>query len=366
MKKKVFLYAYDKVNLGDDLFIRTIVNRYPAVTFFLWSNKENKKIFEDCKNLVVVDRDSKFNQFLNKVRASLSVRYQERLKKKCVAVVYIGGSIFMEYPSWKNIMEWWNYQSSHYPFYVVGANFGPYQSKEYKDAMGKMFINLKDVCFRDKYSYNLFQKFDTVRYAPDILFSYPMPIVEKKKKQIYISVINCIEKENGKYKCYALEYENMINTITNHFLNNGYYIKLVSFCKEEGDEEAVRRIKNMFCNHDRYEYIQELNYNGYNYEKVLYELACSEYVIATRFHAIILSLVAKQKVFPIIYSDKSVNMLKDIRFSGEYLILSKIGNFDLENIYYNLENRVQIDISDIITKSQNHFTEVDKLLKKLI
>lgn len=362
MKKKVFLYAYDKVNLGDDLFIRTIVNRYPAATFFLWSNKENKKIFEDCKNLVVIDRDSKFNQFLNKVRASLSVRYQERLKKKCDAVVYIGGSIFMEYPSWKNIIEWWNYQSSHYPFYVVGANFGPYQSKEYKDAMGEMFINLEDVCFRDKYSYNLFQKIDTVRYAPDILFSYPMPIVEKKKKQIYISVINCIDKEDGKYKCYALEYENMISTIINHFLNNGYYIKLVSFCKEEGDEEAVRRIKNMFCNHDRYKYIQELNYNGQNYKELLYELASSEYVVATRFHAIILSLLAKQKVFPILYSNKSKNMLKDIGFLGNSIQLANLDGFEINKVFANMQEESQVDIKKLIGDSSQHFCILDQIL----
>ena len=44
--KKIFLYAYDHVNLGDDLFIETIVNRYPDTEFYFWTDNENKKVFQ--------------------------------------------------------------------------------------------------------------------------------------------------------------------------------------------------------------------------------------------------------------------------------------------------------------------------------
>ena len=44
--KKVFLYAYDKQNLGDDLFIHTICKRYPKVKFYLWSDELNKENFK--------------------------------------------------------------------------------------------------------------------------------------------------------------------------------------------------------------------------------------------------------------------------------------------------------------------------------
>lgn len=48
--KKVFLYAYDKINLGDDLFIENLVNRYPHVKFIMISNKENKNNFKNLLN----------------------------------------------------------------------------------------------------------------------------------------------------------------------------------------------------------------------------------------------------------------------------------------------------------------------------
>lgn len=361
--KKVFLYAYDKVNFGDDLFIRTIVNRYPNIQFFLWSDKLNQSVFKDYKNLKVIDKESKFNYFLKKIRPSLSARYQEEIKKKCDAIIYIGGSIFMEYPSWKNIANWWKYQNNHYKFYVLGANFGPYKTEEYKDTMNNIFKDLEDICFRDKYSYKLFDTVKTVRYAPDILFSYPMLKVKNKKKQIFISVINCDCKEDGKFKQYTEKYEKIIVTIINNFLKDGYKIKLVSFCKMEGDEKTAYSIKKAFINHAQYKDIDILNYCGENYKDIIKELARSEYVIATRFHAIILSLVAGQKVFPIIYSNKSKNMLSDIGFSGEYLDLSELDRFKMEQIYYNLKEEIKIDISEIIKDSEQHFQKIDKILK---
>ncbi len=53
----------------------------------------------------------------------------------------------MEYPTWKNIVSWWEYQSSQYPFFVLGANFGPYHTEEYRSAMDKVYTKLKDICF---------------------------------------------------------------------------------------------------------------------------------------------------------------------------------------------------------------------------
>ena len=48
---------------------------------------------------------------------------------------------------------------------------------------------MQDVCFRDRYSRNLFADVPTVRRAPDILFSYPMPRVAAVEKQIQIVLV---------------------------------------------------------------------------------------------------------------------------------------------------------------------------------
>lgn len=355
--KKAFLYAYDKVNLGDDLFVRMIANRYPHVQFYLWSNKINKMVFKENKNIKVINKDSLYLKVLQKIRPSFIARYQEAKKKKCDAVIYIGGSIFIEYPTWKNIVNWWRYQSEHYPFYVIGANFGPYETDEYRREMRKIFDNMKDVCFRDKYSFQLFKECNQVRCAPDILFSYPIPRINKKENQVFISVINFDKKEEGKYTEYTVKYEDVIVKIVKEFLALAYSVKLVSFCKEEGDEETADRIKEkldgIYCG----DQIEIIRYNGVNGEEILYQMAVSGYVVATRFHAIVLGFVARVPVFPIVYSNKSKNLLCDMEFSGKYCELDHLDEFRFEDILYN-EKEI-VDLGETIVNSKGHFRFLD-------
>ena len=40
--KKIFLYAYTEKNLGDDLFIKYITERYPKCKFYIWGNGQNE------------------------------------------------------------------------------------------------------------------------------------------------------------------------------------------------------------------------------------------------------------------------------------------------------------------------------------
>lgn len=359
MKKKAFLYAYDKVNLGDDLFIRTIVTRYPHVHFYMWSDARNRRNFSDLKNLTVIDKNATRFKIISKIRSSLVVRYQENLKKKCDAVIYIGGSIFMEYPTWKNIVNWWTYQAEHHKFYVLGANFGPYQTEEYRQAMNKVFSKLQDVCFRDQYSYDLFKDNEKVRIAPDILFSYPMPVFTEKKRQIFISVINCHIRGEGTYIKYQQSYEAVIKKIISYYLGKDYKIKIVSFCKDEGDEETAKNLEEHF----KKEEIKCLNYDGTNIMEILSEISASEYIIATRFHAIVLGILSGQKVYPIIYSEKSKNMLSDIGFSGETLDIREIDKFTVAKMEEHFDSYRGIDLSNIIELSMVHFSILDRVLK---
>ena len=365
MKKKVFLYAYDKVNLGDDLFIRTIVNRYPAVKFFLWSNKENKKVFEDCKNLFVVNRDSKFNQFLKWLRPSFSVRYQERLKRKCDAVVYIGGSIFMEYPSWKNIIQWWNYQSLHHQFYVIGANFGPYQSEEYRNAMSKIFKQMKDICFRDSYSKNLFLNVPAVRCAPDILFSYKMYYKSQVQKQVFVSVISYRKKEMSSDFDQMTHEEYIIRMaeITETYIKNGWKVILASFCEQEGDLDAIKEIISKYCDVKSKENVKVMSYNGKNYKQVTEAIINSRYIISARFHGVILAMVAGKAVFPILYSDKIKYVLDDIDFKGRYADLRKPETLTYKNSKENFDKDYKLDIQRFKIRSEDHFKKLDEYLK---
>ena len=66
--KKIFLYAYDHINLGDDLFIETIANRYPDTEIYFWTNAQNQKVFKEQKNLKIVDENSTKNRSVRTIQ----------------------------------------------------------------------------------------------------------------------------------------------------------------------------------------------------------------------------------------------------------------------------------------------------------
>lgn len=365
MKKKVFLYAYDKINLGDDLFVHTIVKRYPQVQFYLWSGKENKRTFGALSNLKVIDQNSIFLKLIKKIRASLPKRYKAFYEKKCNAVVYIGGSIFIEYENWEQILNWWDYEAKNRPFYVLGANFGPYKNEEYRKRLSKIFEKMKDICFRDFYSYKKFTNNENVRCAPDILFSYPIPQIQTKKRQIFISVIDITVKDEGinHLSEYSGQYTSFLLEIINGYLRDGYEIVLSSFCKAEGDENEIERILKKMDLKQK-EQIVVLNYDGINYDLILEKIAESESVIASRFHAFILGLVAHTKVYPVVYSEKTVNVMSDIGFQGGYADIRKLRSLNYKKVRSCLDNQMPFRVNDLSEVSQQHFAKLDEVFKK--
>lgn len=362
--KRVFLYAYDKRNLGDDLFVHTIVKRYPNIQFYMWSDKGNRITFQSLPNLKVVDKNSVFVRLLNKIRGSLVSRYRAWLENRCQAVVYIGGSIFMEYENWKQILNWWNYETQNRPFYVIGANFGPYRSEAYRNKLAEIFCNVKDICFRDQYSYKKFEMISTVRYAPDILFSYSMRKLPVTHKQIFVSAINCIIRGEGEnsFVDYNEKYIFSLVELLKNYLKDGYRLVFGSFCNEEGDNQTVKRLMEELNLSEDDPRIDALFYDGTNMENILAGIATSEYVIATRFHATVLALVSGKPVFPIVYSDKTLNMLQDIGFQGNYVDLRKMKSVSYKYSKYNLEHPQIIDIEKLAKMAEKHFIMLDQCL----
>ena len=360
--KKVFLYAYDRQNLGDDLFIHTITKRYPDVQFYMWSGWENRRTFASLANLKVIDRDSRFVRGLQRLRPSLVARYRAWLENRCDAVVYIGGSIFIEYPNWAQICNWWEYEAKNRPFYVLGANFGPWHTQAYRQRMAEVFRDCKDVCFRDWYSLGLFPDVDMVRQAPDILFSYPMPKVPVKEKQVFVSVINCAGRDeshdlNGCDEGYVFNMAKLLRS----YLEDGHDLVMASFCKEEGDEAGIEKILAAMGCKD-HPGIRVLCYDGTNATEMTEAIAESKYVIATRFHGTILAMAAGRPVLPILYSDKTRHVLEDLAFEGMMLDLRDNAQWDYAACRRSLDQHKAIPW-EIADSAQNHFCKLDHLLK---
>lgn len=335
--KKIYLKAYTRINLGDDLFIHIICSRYPDTNFYLKKCTPYTDVFYNIPNLVITDNVD-------------NITFD--------AIVYIGGSIFIEnsLSSISRVKELKNeIIKDNIPTYIIGANFGPYTSNEYFNVVkNKILAHLKSITFRDTYSYNLFKEMDNVHYAPDVVFSLDYNTTKKiRKKEIGISVIHHLEREQLKENYF--EYINKLVEVSKYYISMGYIVKLISFCNYEKDMLTINDIINKLSDIERNS-IKIYNYNGDVYD-ALKEIENLELLIATRFHSVVLGIKLNIPTIAVCYSDKVLNVLNDI-------------NFDKNNIY-NFKNINSLNYkiipnkfySKALNRGVDQFKQLDELIK---
>ncbi|WP_155249625.1 polysaccharide pyruvyl transferase family protein [Levilactobacillus brevis] len=85
--------------------------------------------------------------------------------------IEIGGSIFMEEENWLEKYRERVYIQKHCISYsVLGSNFGPYSSPEFKQRYEQFFDSVTQVVFRDRYSKQLFETNNNISWGPDLKF----------------------------------------------------------------------------------------------------------------------------------------------------------------------------------------------------
>lgn len=375
--KRVFIHAYAAGNLGDDLMIRILCTRYPNVRFYLYADAVYKSRFKDIKNLKVYAPSDSYvvymDRFLNKIKHT-EMGLWKFLIRRSNATVHIGGSVFTQHED--------NYAAAlHLDFelcrlshllYVVGANFGPFTDDNYYKDYQKLFAGYKDICFRDRYSYELHKNLPNVRYAPDVVFNYKTGHTCRPKKQVLISPIY-MENRGGKYSIcqYTESYMDFLVHISLEFLNLEYDVKFISFCAFQQDDQAIalllERLKKEAAENSRPNIMEHVSacYYDQNMTECLQAFEESELVIGTRFHSVILGWLYGKRTLPVVYDNKTVQVLKD-NHVNDYITLEETKHFtaaDIGQITRQLIDSTPADISDVVKASAAQFAGLDKLLR---
>ena len=346
--KKVLVNAYSHVNLGDDLFLKILFEKFPNTKFTLiGNNSKYEKIFRDDRITFISFPNSLSNKYIRKFFAKFFkyqyFKYQYFQKKKFLlnlnseydAVVTIGGSIFIE-NSVHNSFNFGNHKLltevfSHIPKFIIGSNFGPYNTKEFFSFFNKLFKQCDDVCFRDSYSKSLFDDLNNVRCFPDVVFSGKFKASKKLENTIGISIMDFSRRD--KLSIYHENYQKLIVQILKSYIDKNFTPFLFSFCEYEGDERAISQILDLMD--DSYSSkITKVFYKG-NIDSFLESFSKMEIMYSSRFHAMILSMIYNQKIHPSIYSKKMSDVLDDLCYKGE--------STDLKNIKLPLKDFVMID-----------------------
>ena len=365
--KKIALRIYLAKNLGDDIFLKIVSERYPNVIFHTCPTLRYKN--NNFRNNIQF-YDSSIDIIRNKVLHKLKIYHfdtDSKIKKMTDATVIIGGSIFHEPPTWiytRKRLEMYNNLNKKY--YILSCNFGPYMHESFFQKHKNIINEATDVCFRDKKSYDLFNNCNNARMEYDVAFSLKRKINNKNNKNnkydnaIVFSIIDLSWRKTLKHK--TEEYEELILNMIKRYAKTDKVI-LMGFSSHEGDNNAINRIYGNLSPEEKKRTSIYL-YDG-DIDEALNILEQSKGIIATRYHANVLGILYGKKILPIIYDIKTSNLLEDVHYAGKIININDITKENikqLSNIKCN--NNISQEIVDNIIKSSNkQFLKLDELLK---
>ncbi|MDD9266527.1 polysaccharide pyruvyl transferase family protein [Paenibacillus sp. GCM10023248] len=348
---------YLAFNLGDDLFLDILAKKYPNCDFTVNHLGGNYDQFISQYNNVRRREYTLLDKISRRLKFSDPITSYDKIASEHEALIFIGGSIFREeqyhealyQDRMKMVLE---FKKLNKPVFILGANFGPFETEQFYNDYKELFKICDDVCFRDLYSYELFRALPQVRYAPDIVFQ--MNVDEYKatstREVIGFSIINVRHKQ-GLSKYYD-DYMTSTTKSIELMVSKGYECCLMSFCEREGDLETIEAIKSLLPN-ETLRRVTIYEYKG-NLKEAIQLMASCKLFIAARFHANILALLLGVGVMPIIYSSKTTNMLKDINFDG-YLINMEEIQLQYDEQHVNRSFRNKANLAQVSIKAKNQF-----------
>lgn len=362
--KKIFVDVYLAYNLGDDLFVDILAKKFPNAEFTLNYVGDNyDKFIKNYENL-----SRRKYSLIDKINQKLKIKdtlyNYDKLAEEHDALIFIGGSIFREEEYYKSLLNdriklVQAFKSRNKKVFILGANFGPIKTQKFVEEYREFFKLCDDICFRDKYSYNIFKELNQVRYEPDIVFQLDISKkVAIKNDLVGFSIIEPNHKDG--LAIYREEYiESNIKCIE-LLVDKGNKCCLMSFCKKEGDLSIANEIFNRL-EQDIKEKVFIFDYCG-DIEKAIQLISTFKLFIAARFHANIIGLLLNIPILPIIYSDKTSNMLNDLGFEGEVIYLKDINRITNERIIFN--NNLSYCLEYEKVNSINQFKNLNKFIKE--
>lgn len=351
--KKALVGAYIDNNLGDDLFIKGLVDRYRNVEFsFNYAN--SSIILQRKSNVKKVELD--FFKILKNVR-----NYD--------VFILIGGSMFQQIGSpFRWFKNWLSLYLTVFCFRLMrkkvvfmGFNFGPYDSKIFFYLHRLLFRLVNYLSVRDEKTYSLFDQNKHIHFYPDIVFGLKVEeeAATKKKDNIGISIMDF-----GSNVTFQRQYENFLVDVLKG-IDKAFTINVYTFqnSKTINDDMVAQRVLRK-VNRD----VNIYNYNGKNLQEILNSFSKNEFVLSSRFHSLVLALIFKQSFVSVSYNIKIDNLLSFIGLDSLKIKPQDLGNRGcvLDTIKkINERKKIQFNekITNLDAEAVKHFEYLDKLFE---
>lgn len=370
---KVIVDAYINRNFGDDLLIYKLVNAFPKVEFFLFADPEYLDTLSQPKNLtalpgILPEKGDFLNRTVNKVRSYFDQpKLQiQRFYDSHDFDVYLqyGGSIFMQTTknSWINKIRDYRYTLSRFETSaILGCNFGPYTDQKFVREHRDLFGLFDLVSFRDTYSYGLFRDLSNTLCGADIGLMVNQEgnrRASNPEGYIIASPID-LSFRKGLSSFEDAYYRKFSETLVELSKRQNLDIVLLSFCENEGDTKACRIIKTSICKQ-----LTESRVSIATHETVegtLNVLKAANYLVGSRFHAVMMGIAFRIPTLSISYSKKTDQELSDLEFSGMQYGIPEFISSDPRTIVSSFLER-PCGCGNFIHTAGRHFSAFSSLL----
>lgn len=351
---KVMLFAYLDNNIGDDLMLKLISERFPDFKFYFYTS-----------NTVVKNTLNQFENFISRdpIDRNEDLIYVD-------AILSIGGSIFNDLNTIRGklarirkILFLKKAKNKGKKIITLGCNLGPYN-----DQLG-VFLTLFElkmnslVTVRDRASFDLIdsnRKLNNLHLADDIVYNLDFYLAKELKSGLGISAFRSTHIGENNYQ----NYQALAKIADEYIKKNNKIVKIFAFDSEtENDLAAAHHILELIENKNM---VKIVSYIG-NVDNFLSEFSSCECQIAIRFHSAILSDIFKIPFYPIAYSNKMKEFIGD-KFPNFNLInisSLQVDKIDFLSVVEDLSSLTELCSSTCCeNNSKIHFDELERLWKK--
>ncbi|GGD01186.1 polysaccharide pyruvyl transferase family protein [Enterococcus wangshanyuanii] len=365
--EKYMVSGYWKNNLGDDLFLKILCEKFPDSIFYTFIDKEYMPVFSGVKNLRLISNSNFMIKVANKILTNLGLPlisdfYTAFLFKQYIE---IGGSIFMQDVNWQKKIRRRTFINDHMQdYYVIGSNFGPYSSTFFLDSYRNLFNSIKTISFRDQYSKQLFPEIKEINVSPDAILSLrtnsSIEMINEDEEYILISVINLSTNKanrSERLKLKVNEYEKKMSEIIQRYIEMKKHVVLMSFCNFEEDDLAIERIKKQLP-----QSVAE-RVTVFHHRKIdesLEVIGRAKKIVATRFHGMVLGWLYRIPTFVVSYSKKTEIVISELNKEQEYCDIDSFSSLTFEEIEQRFTTISKERLSKLSESSSDQFKFVSE------
>ena len=283
----VHLSGYFDRNFGDDMMMKLVVRALPEVTFLLETAVDSPLLSEP--NVVRKNRED-------------CLRFPR-------LVVTGSGFMINTKAALKTELRWF-LRGKHPGDYCLGCNLEPLESPVKRFLIRKKLNKFRLITCRDQASYRwLLQntRKPEIHCLPDILFSIPEEWILRAEnpEMLGISLLhrNGDSKDCSYYRAMAEAADEWIRT-------TGKGVLLMAFdTGKEDDLFACRAVRELMQFPNRTEIAAHTDGT-----EILAAFARCEKIIGARFHSMVLALRMGIPFFPVIFREKTRNLIRDLHY----------------------------------------------------